>query len=149
MFHCLHGMASKPENEFVYFMFPYIISYGSLWLFCKFYLVKKGYYGTPWHICSYPENVKLDNSTVNGMGTTMKGTFGRFEDFYRSYQFFCVLFIPIIPLNCIVKSNNEGAFFSSTFSVIGTSRWHLLEVIILMGRFWFFAFSLILVCSSL
>lgn len=139
--------ALEPDNPFMYFMFPYIIGYGGLWLFCKFYLVKRGYYGTPWHICSCPEEVNLNNYTLNGIGTTMKGSFGRVEGFFRSYQFFCFCFIPIIPLDCIVKSDNDGDGNSSTFRVVGTSRWHLLEVIVLMGRFWFFLFSGMLIYS--
>lgn len=137
----------EPNNTLMYLMFPFIIGYGSLWFLCRFYLSKKGYYGTPWHICYCSEDVDLNNYTLNGIGTTMKGAFGRVEGFFRSYQFFCVCFVPIIPLDCIVKSDNDGDGNSSTFKVVGTSRWHLLEVIVLMGRFWFFLFSGMLIYS--
>ncbi len=131
----------KPENNVTSLMLSYITGYVSLWLLCRFYLNRVGYYDTPWHFCYEQEDVDLNNYTMNGIGTMMKGSFGQVGGFFRSYQFFCWFSVPLIPLKCIVKSHDESDGDTTTFNVVGKSRWHILEVVVLMGRFWAFLFA--------
>lgn len=43
--------------------------------------------------------------TINGCGTRFVGFFRQQEEFYVTYQFFCILFVPIIPINCYLVSD--------------------------------------------
>ena len=60
------------------------------------------------------ENDEIINSdlspsliTINGFGTRFYGSFRQQEGLYVTYEFFCILFIPIVPIGCYLVSDVE------------------------------------------
>lgn len=60
------------------------------------------------------ENDEIINSdlspsliTINGFGTRFYGSFRQQEGLYVTYEFICILFIPIVPIGCYLVSDVE------------------------------------------
>lgn len=116
------------------------------WLCCKY--VFRDYYDVDCRRNFVPDVEALKNSPVdynglrlNGIGTSVFGTFGENSGYHRTYLCFGLLwFFPVIPAGCIVrgKSNVSRAFagINSEFPVLGLSQWYPLEVAVVMGRPW-------------
>jgi len=114
------------------------ISFGLFWLSCKYIFTKL--YNAPITKGFTECEVELNNYQLNGNGTTLIGKFGRYGNFYRSYQCFCFLWIiPLFPLDCVVKGPTievENDWFESTetYAILGRSAWYPLEVAVLIWR---------------
>ncbi|MBQ3710334.1 MAG: hypothetical protein II887_06500 [Bacteroidales bacterium] len=49
--------------------------------------------------------------TLNGIGTRFYGSFRQEKDLYVTYEFLCVLFIPVIPIGCYLVSDMEDGSY--------------------------------------
>lgn len=76
--------------------------------------------------------------TGNGIGLTLMGEFR--SDFMSGsvvkYQFFCIFYVPIIPVGCY-RVKQKGFFqknwkkSTTTWIVYGTEKWRLIEILII------------------
>lgn len=111
------------------------------WLCCKFIFKFMGLYGVNCKEGILPIDSGITNTLVNGVGRNQVGKLGKDAGAYRSYRFFCILHIPLWPLDCLVQGpkfnqESDGKFSSAQFQVLGRSPWYPLEVALLMWRPW-------------
>ena len=69
---------------------------------------------------------------VNGIGTTLKGHYREAEGTYVAYEFFCLFFLPLIPMGCYRVKDAEG----DSYLVYGSTEWHLGEVLWEYLKWW-------------
>ena len=80
---------------------------------------------------------RIHISTFNGLGATIRGSYGKKGEMQRVYVFLSVLFIPVIPLACIVcskgrrrlENNIVESEASRKIKIYGISKWSFLEVL--------------------
>lgn len=71
--------------------------------------------------------------TVNGFGSRFVGVPGNPN---IKYQFFCILFIPIIPFGCYAAKKVSGNIDGSKYSVFGYAKMNVYEIIGIYMKWW-------------
>ena len=70
--------------------------------------------------------------TLNGIGTTLKGHYRKAEETYVAYEFFCLFFLPVIPIGCYRVKDGED----DSYLVFGSTEWHMGEVLLVYLKWW-------------
>lgn len=107
--------------------FLYIFIASVIFLICRYFILK-GFLNNFRTIKPY--DINEDNNspslfTLNGCGTCFRGFFRNQGTVYVTYQFLCLMFIPIIPIGCYLVSD-EG---DDKYKVYGGTKWRFFEII--------------------
>lgn len=71
--------------------------------------------------------------TVSGIGSRFVGVPGNPD---IKYQFFCLLFVPIIPLDCYLAKKVSDNAYGSEYSVFGHAEMNVYEIISIYMKWW-------------
>ena len=93
---------------------------------------------------------------LNGFGLSLFGRFRTSQEGQSVYYiFFTVLWMPLIPVGCIVASRGKTEFtgilpgFDTEYSIFGKTKWNGMELLCIYALYWGILFSIILLTSNL